>query len=71
MARHWSVFCRGLTPRQAGALDRIARDLGMVDGMDLLMDITGYNRSRVGRMDYLSLRPVIDEAFARGKEVRS
>jgi hypothetical protein len=64
MARHWSVYCGGVTERQGMALDRIARERGIGDGMDLLMDLTGYSRSKVGKMDRASLRPYLDEAFA-------
>lgn len=63
MARHWSVFCSGVTERQGMALDRMARKHGIGDGMDLLMKLTGYSRSKVGKMDRASLRPYLDDAF--------
>ncbi len=64
MARHWSAFCAGVTERQGMALDRIARERGEGDGMDLLMRLTGCSRSKVGKMDRASLRPYLDDAFA-------
>lgn len=63
MARHWSAFCR-VSEKQGIALDRIARDHGLADGMALLQQLTGNSRSRIGKMDYASLRPYLDEAFA-------
>jgi hypothetical protein len=63
MARHWSVFVGGLTERQAAALDKMAEAHGIGDGMDLLMRLTGYSRSKVGRMDQLSLCRYVDQAF--------
>lgn len=65
MAKHWSTYVGGISQAQAGALDKMARDAGKGDGMDLLMEVSGYSRSRVGKMDRLSLRPHIDECFAR------
>ncbi len=65
MARHWSVFCSGVSERQAGALDSMARDAHKGDGMDLLREVTGYSRSKVGKMDRLSLKPYITECFER------
>ena len=63
MARHWSAFCSGVTSKQAVALDKMAEAHGIGDGMSLLMKLTGYSRSKVGKMDWMSLRPVIDRAF--------
>lgn len=68
MARHWSVFCGGVTEKQAMALDRMARNHGLGDGMGLLMELTGKSRSYIGRMDRASLRPYLDEAFERYRE---
>jgi hypothetical protein len=69
MARHWSVFFSGVTALQAMTLDRMARENNIGDGMDLLMELTGYSRSKVGRMDRASLRPYLDEAFEKyGKD---
>ena len=65
MASHWSAYCGGVTSRQAMALDRMAEEHDIGDGMDLLMRLTGYSRSKVGRMDYLSLRKYVDQAFRR------
>jgi len=65
MARHWSVFVDGISERQAMALDKMAEAHDLGDGMDLLMSLTGYSRSKVGRMDRLSLRKYIDQAFAQ------
>lgn len=67
MARHWSVFV-AVTEKQGMALDRMARDAGMGDGMDLLMQLTGKSRSKIGKMDRASLRPVLDEAFDKYKK---
>ena len=64
MARHWSVFCRGVSERQAMALDKMAEAHDKGDGMSLLCELTGNSRSKVGRMDRMSLRKYIDEAFA-------
>jgi hypothetical protein len=63
MARHWSVFCSGISERQAMALDKMAEAHGKGDGMSLLMELTGYSRSKVGKLDRLSLRRYIDRAF--------
>jgi hypothetical protein len=63
MARHWSLFCSGVTERQAVALDRIAEDNDLSSGMALLMQLTGYSRSKVGKMSWMHLRPIIDRAF--------
>jgi hypothetical protein len=63
MASHWSRFVGGITEKQARALDRMARAHSMGDGMDLLMCLTGCSRSKVGKMDRLSLRRAIDRAF--------
>jgi hypothetical protein len=62
MARHWSAFCN-VSQSQGIALDRMAKNHGKGDGMSLLMELTGCSRSRVGKMDYASLRPYLDEAF--------
>ena len=62
MARHWSAFV-ACTERQARALDKMAEAHDIGDGMDLLMSLTGYSRSKVGKMDRLSLSSVIDRAF--------
>lgn len=70
MASHWSRFCVGVSEKQAMALDRIARDRGEGDGMDLLMRLTGCSRSKVGKMNRASLRPYLDEAFALRDEPR-
>lgn len=69
MARHWSAFVPGITERQAMALDKMAEAHDVGDGMDLLMRISGYSRSKVGKCDRGRLRPYIDEAFSRyGRE---
>lgn len=72
MARHWSAFVGGVTEKQGMALDRMARDAGIGDGMDLLIQLTGKSRSKIGKMDRASLRPVLDEAFDKyGKDRQS
>jgi hypothetical protein len=63
MARHWSAFVPGVTPRQAAALDNMAEAHAKGNGMDLLTELTGYSSSKIGRMDRLSLRKYVDEAF--------
>lgn len=63
MARHWSAFVGGISEKQAYALDKMAWANGIGDGMDLLTRLTGYSRSKVGKMDRLSMRHVIDKAF--------
>ena len=65
MATHWSRWVRGVSERQAYALDRMARDNDLGDGMDLLMEISGRSRSSVGRLDAIDVRHLIDEAFRR------
>lgn len=65
MAQHWSRFVSGLSEKQAGALDRMAEANGKGSGLDILMELTGYSRSKVGKMDRLSLRPFIDQAFKK------
>lgn len=62
MAKHWSTFV-SCSEKQARALDKMAEAHGLGDGMDLLMKLTGNSRSKVGRMDKLSLARVIDRAF--------
>lgn len=62
MAQHWSKFV-DVTPRQARALDRMAHDHGIGDGMDLLMQIAGLRRSKVQKMDKLQLAGLVDECF--------
>ena len=62
MAQHWSRFV-SVSEKQAYALDKMAQDAGIGNGMDLLMKLTGYSRSKVGKMDSRSLRLVVDEAF--------
>ena len=64
MARHWSAYT-DVSTNQGIALDRMARQHGIGDGMDLLMRLTGGSRSKVGKMDYASLRPFLDDAFER------
>jgi hypothetical protein len=56
------VFVR-ISQKQGMALDRIARKLDVGDGMDLLMRLTGKNRSYIGKMDYPTIRPHLDDAF--------
>lgn len=63
MARHWSVFVGGVSEKQARALDKMAAEHRIGDGMDLLMKLTGNSRSKVGKMDRLSLATYIDRAF--------
>lgn len=63
MARHWSRFVPCVSERQAMALDAMAEAHGMGDGMGLLEHLTGCSRSKVGRMDRLNLKRVIDRAF--------
>lgn len=62
MARHWSAFV-GVSEKQAYALDKMAEAAGKGDGMDILMEATGYSRSKVGKMDRLSLRHAVDKCF--------
>lgn len=64
MARHWSAFV-AVSERQAYALDKMAADAGIGDGMDLLMEISGKSRSKIGKMDRLTLRHMVDEAFSK------
>jgi hypothetical protein len=71
MARHWSSFVQ-VSEKQAYALDKIAEAHEIGDGMDLLMKLTGNSRSKVGKMDRMSLRPVIDRAFKEyGRDTQS
>lgn len=65
MGRHWSCFCSGVTPNQGMALDKMAKTHKIGDGMDLLMELTGCSRSKVGKMDRMSLRPYLDDAFEK------
>jgi hypothetical protein len=46
------------------ALDKMAEAHDKGDGMSLLCELTGNSRSKVSRMDRMSLRKYIDEAFA-------
>jgi hypothetical protein len=62
MARHWSAFV-SCSDKQAYALDKMAEEHDLGDGMSLLMKITGNSRSKVGQMDAISLRHAIDKAF--------
>lgn len=62
MASHWSRFV-SVSEKQAYALDKMAEEHGIGDGMDLLMKLTGNSRSKVGKMDSRSLRLVVDQAF--------
>lgn len=62
MAQHWSALV-GVTEKQAYALDRMAREAGLDDGMDLLMKVSGCSRSKIGRLDRLTLRQHLDTAF--------
>ena len=63
MAKHWSTYVSGVTYKQAAALDRMAEAHGKGDGMNLLTEVTGNSRSKIGKMDSLSLRPAIDRCF--------
>ena len=65
MATHCSHELFGLTERQAFALDRMARENDIWDGMDLLIKISGRSRSSIGRLDPDDVRQLIDEAFRR------
>lgn len=63
MARHWSVFVSGVTEKQAYALDKMAERHNKGDGMDLLTEQARCSRSKIGKMDRLSLRKYIDQCF--------
>ena len=65
MARHWSSYTRGVTERQAMALDKMARQHGLGNGLKLLAEVAGCREYRISNMDRVSLRPYIDEAFER------
>jgi hypothetical protein len=66
MARHWSVFVSGgLTEKQAWAIDKMAEDAGMGEGINLLMDVSGCSRSKVQKMDRLTLRKFVDAVFKK------
>jgi hypothetical protein len=64
MARHWSAFV-AVTEKQARALDKMAQDNGYGDGMDLLMEVSGDSRSKVGKRDRLTVAGYVDECFKR------
>lgn len=63
MAKHWSTYVSGVTEKQAWALDRMAEAHGIGDGIDLLMKVSGHSRSKIGKLDRLTLRPILDECF--------
>jgi hypothetical protein len=65
MAKHWSTYTGGVTERQARALDAMAIAHGYNDGMDLLCEVGSYSRSKVTRLDRLSLAPTIDACFKK------
>jgi hypothetical protein len=62
VAQHWSKFV-AVSSKQAYALDKMAEEHGLGDGMDLLMKLSGMSRSKVGKQDALTLRQFIDQAF--------
>lgn len=64
MARHWSAYVSSVSERQAYALDKMAAAADLGDGMDLLMKLSGYSRSKVGKMDRLTMRHLLDAAFS-------
>lgn len=49
----------------------MAEEHNLVDGMNLLMEITGNSRSKVGKMDNMSLRHAIDKAFKEYGRVKT
>lgn len=63
MAQHWSRFV-SVSEKQAYAIDRMVEEHKLPgDGCDLLARLGGISRSKVGKLDRLQLRPLIDEAF--------
>lgn len=63
MARHWSAYVPTVTERQAYALDKMAEAAEKGDGMDLLMWATGCSRSKVGKLDRITIRHALDKCF--------
>ena len=64
MARHWSTFV-AVSEKQARAIDKMVRDNDLRgDGCDLLARVGKCSRSKVGRMDRLTVQGLVDEVFA-------
>jgi hypothetical protein len=54
-----------ITPRQAGALDKMAADNGFVNGSALLADTASCTVAELGRKSRPVVQMFVDQAFAR------
>lgn len=63
MAQHWSAYA-AVTAKQAYALDKIADRHGKQSGRELLCDLAGCSSSMLSKIDAVTMRHFIDEAFA-------
>lgn len=64
MARHWSAYV-GVSEKQAYALDKMAEEHDFYDGRELLCSVASCSSSKLGKMDRLTLRRHLDEAFEK------
>ncbi len=54
-----------ITPRQAGALDKMAADNGFVNGSALLADVANCSIAELGRKSRSVVQMFVERAFAR------
>lgn len=64
----WSKYVSGVTERQALALDRKAREVGLSDGQELLSHVGNCSPSKLSRIDRPTIQGLIDLAFSYEKK---